>query len=104
MTPIFLTARNDTYNAKAEYDNGIITVLPGSRIRLDFASHIRGGRKALSYRNDPEYVDKNGIVLKKCAFSSASTAAQFVTGRSVNGLQAWHVEKKINLKEWLENQ
>ncbi len=101
-TNIFLTAKNGDYDAKGVYEDGKITVLPGSTIRLDFANHIRGGNKALSFRENPEYVDAKGLVLKGCQFTSASTAAQFVTGRSTNGLEAWKIEKKVNLKQWLE--
>ena len=101
-TIIFLTSRNGAYDAKALFEDGKITIQPGARIRLDFADHIRGGRKALSYRKNPEYVNEKGVVLKECVFTSASTAAQFVTGRSTNGLDVWKVEKKLTLKQWLE--
>ena len=102
-TNMFLKAKNGDYDAKAIYNDGSVIVQAGSKIRLTFAEHIRGGRgkKALSYRNDPTYVDKNGMVLKDCVFSSASTASQFVTGSSTNGLTTWHVEKRKKLKAWL---
>ena len=99
---IYLTAKNGDYDAKGTYEDGTITVLPGSKIRLDFAAHIRGGTTALNYRNDPKSVDSNGIVLKNCSFTSASTSAQFVTGRSTNGLEAWRVDSETKLKDWLE--
>lgn len=103
-TNLYLTAKNGEYDAKAIYKDGVVIVKAGSKIRLTFAEHIRNGRgkKALSYRNDPSYVDEKGIVLKDCAFRSASTASQFVTGSSTNGLVTWRVDSKTKLKKWLE--
>lgn len=101
---IELKSRSNAYAAEAIYEDGIITVRVGSKIQMDFASHIKGGKIAKGYRENPEYVDKEGIVIKECIFSSPSTAAQFVTGRSTNGLTAWKVDKKTTLKEYLSNQ
>lgn len=98
---IFLKSKKGVYDAQAKYDNGKITVLKGSKIQMDFADHIRGGKTAKSYRENKEYVNSEGIVIKDCEFSGASTAAQFVTGRSTNGLIAWKVENKISLKDYL---
>ena len=103
-TRIVMIGKKGNYKASAIYENGNVYIQPGSIISLSFAEHIRGGRKALSYRNNPQYVDQNGKVLKECEFSSASTAAQFVTGRSTNGLERWYVEPKVNLKKWIEMQ
>lgn len=103
-TRIYMTAKNGDYDAEATYADGIVVVKAGSRIRLDFAAHIRGGKKALSYRNDRAYVDDKGIVLKDCTFTSSSTAAQFVTGRSTNGLESWHIDPKKKLKDFLAAQ
>lgn len=99
---IYLKGRNGVYDATAEYEDGKITVLKGSKIQMDFAEHIRGGRLAKKFRENNEYVDGNGVVIKDCEFNSASTAAQFVSGRSTNGLVAWKVEKKTSLKDYLE--
>jgi hypothetical protein len=35
-------------------------------------------------------------------FTSPSSAAQFVTGRSVNGYVAWRPDDKMSLKEYLK--
>ena len=104
QTMIYMTAKNGEYDAKANYIDGLVVVKADSRIRLNFAAHIRGGKKALSYRNDRAYVDDKGIVLKDCTFTSASTAAQFVTGRSINGLEHWRViDSKEKLKDFLSS-
>lgn len=99
---IFLTARNGDYSASALYEDGKVTVLKGSLIRMSFADHIRGGRTAKKYRDDPSVVDDNGIVKKDCVFSSPSTAAQFVMGSSTNGWHSWHVDKKTSLRKYVD--
>ena len=98
---IYLSSRNDAYNAIATYEDGTITVKKGGHIQMDFADHIRGGKTAKGYREDNTYVNQEGLILKDCVFTSASTAAQFVTGRSTNGLVAWKVEKRKSLKDYL---
>jgi len=98
---VTLKQRTTNVHAEAVYEGETITVLPGGIISEDFADHIRGGRKAKSFRENPEYV-KNGKILKECVFTSPSTAAQFVTGRSTNGYEAWKVEERKSLGEFLK--
>ena len=100
---IYLKSKQGLYDAEAEYKDGIITVKKGSKIQLDFAEHIRGGKTAKKYREDKEYVNQT-VVVKDCEFTSASTAAQFVTGRSTNGLVAWKVKDKVSLKNFLASE
>lgn len=95
------TRSKDVY-AEAVYDGKIVKVLPGGRISEGFAEHILGGKKAKSFRDDTEYVDENRKIIKECIFNSPSTAAQFVTGRSTNGYEAWKVDKKKSLGKYLE--
>ncbi len=101
---VTLALRNTDAHAEAIYEGETITVLPGGKISEDFAAHIQGGRKAKSYRNNSEYVDSDRNIIKKCVFTSPSTAAQFVTGRSTNGYVSWKVEKKKNLGTYLKEQ
>lgn len=98
---VTLKQRTTDVFAEAIYEGDTITVLPGGKISSTFSEHIRGGNMAKSYRDNPQYVDKNGIILKKCEFTSPSTAAQFVTGRSANGYVSWKVEDKKNLGKYL---
>jgi hypothetical protein len=44
---------------------------------------------------------KDGKVIKDVCFKSASTAANFVTGSSTNGMLAWKDKDGNNLKEIL---
>lgn len=97
-----LAPRNGACYAEGIFEDGSITVLKGGKINLDFAAHIRGGNNAKKYRDNQEYVDLHGNILKDCQFSSPSTAAQFVTGRSTNGYEAWKVETKKSLGDYLK--
>lgn len=101
MIKMYLKSRNGDCFADGVYEDGKIIVLKGGMISSDFADHIRGGRKAKSFRENPEYVDENRNIIKECIFDSPSTAAQFVTGRSINGYAAWKVEKKKTLGDCL---
>ena len=97
-----LAPRNGSCYAEGGYTQNGFTVKKGGKINLDFAAHIRGGKSAKKYRGDVEYVDKEGNILKDCEFSSPSTAAQFVTGRSTNGYKAWKVDSKKSLGDYLK--
>ncbi len=97
---VYAKGRYGKYKAIADYDpkTNKTIVKKGSTIQLDFADHIEGGVFALKYRNNPDYVEKNGVVLQDCMFRSPSTAAQFVTGRSTNGYIVWHDKNGKSLK------
>ncbi|MPM42425.1 hypothetical protein SDC9_89090 [bioreactor metagenome] len=101
---VYLTSKDKSCDAKGTYAERSFIVKKGSRIRLDFANHIRGGNTAKSFRDNPNVVDSDGILLVSCTFTSPSTAAQFVTGRSTNGYTAWHVDRKTTLKTHLSLQ
>lgn len=98
---VSLTNRRKDFNANGVFSEDFFVVKKGSVIRLDFAEHIRGGKKAKSYRNNSLFVDEDGNVLIDCSFRSPSTAAQFVTGRSTNGYVAWRVDEKTTLGKFL---
>lgn len=57
---------------------------------------FRGSNAIVEYRD--KYV-KNGIVTEDVFFKSSSTAANFVTGSSSNGLTVWKTVEGITLKE-----
>lgn len=98
---IYIKTKNNSCYADAIYTDEGITVKAGGTISEDFAEHIRGGNKIKAMRSDLEYVVDRKII-KDCHFNSPSTAAQFVTGRSINGYEAWKVEKKISLGDYLK--
>lgn len=97
-----LAPRNGACYAEGIYEDGMLLVMRGGKINLDFADHIRGGNNARKYREDTNYVDVQGNILKDCYFTSPSTAAQFVTGRSTNGYEAWKVAPKKSLGDYLK--
>ena len=98
---VYLKQRSSDVYAEAIYCGETITVLPGGYISDSFADHIRGGKKAKGFRDDPEYVDAERRIIKPCPFTSPSTAAQFVTGSSTNGYEAWKGETRKSLGAYL---
>ena len=56
---------------------------------------FRGAKAVLKYR---EMYCKDGITTKDVVFKSASTSANFITGRSTNGLLVWKDESGKTLK------
>lgn len=100
---IYLINRAKTVNAHARYNvqDKTVTVCKGSVI----SEHISGGtfRSANSVeklRNANNI--KGNIVIKDITFKSASTAANFVTGSSTNGLLAWKDKDGNTLKSLIE--
>ena len=91
-------------NATGEYDPASkeLTVKKGSIVSVDVHSDgkFRSANSVLKYRE--QYCD--GTTVKKdVAFKSASTAANFVTGRSTNGLIAWKNSDGQTLKTLLSD-
>lgn len=96
---VTLKSRNKNYSATGRYiDSKNFIVCKGSQIYLNNDSVV--SKKVMKFRENAEFVDENGIVIKDCAFGSPSTAAQFVNGSSTNGYVAWKVGKQ-SLKEYL---
>ena len=96
---LYMKRKNKTIESVAEYDleNGSVTVLKGSTVSATIAySEKFRGAKSIE-KSHSEYVE-NGIVIKDAYFKSASTAANFVTGSSTNGLTAWKSENGNTLQ------
>lgn len=92
---VIYKGRGGSFLAYGEYTDGKIMILKGSTIsnkqmgNFKFSEGVAelrkpGGKNAI--------VDSTGMVVKDYLFSSASTAAQFVSGNSTNGLRAWKTE------------
>ena len=96
---LYIKRKNKTIEAVAEYDleNGSVTILKGSTVSatIAYSEKFRGAKSIEKSRS--EYVG-NGIVIKDAYFKSASTAANFVTGSSTNGLTAWKSENGKTLQ------
>lgn len=88
------------YEAEARYcfDDKTITVKKGSRLNPDIFTSEKFDRteKILSKR---EGATRNNILSKDIMFKTASEAAVFVSGKSVNGLQCWKDKDGVALGE-----
>ena len=99
MMRVILKSKRNTHFAMAEYDGSKLTVLPGSKINL-VLSYDAMPESIKKTRNNKELVSADGVVLREVEFNSPSAAAQFVTGRSVNGYVSWRIDDKISLKDY----
>lgn len=101
--PIFLKSREGLFDATGIYTPVQTIVFKGTKINpsISATATFKGLKVVLNIRNDESIVSKQGIVKRDCSFSSPSTAAQFVTGRSVNGYVAWRTVEETNLKRYL---
>lgn len=94
-----LVARNNSYAAKAEINLQTRTtiVLKGAKIseRISLGS-FRSAKSVEKLRLSG--CIKDGVLQYDLSFKSPSTAANFVTGTSTNGMLAWKNEEGKNLK------
>ena len=98
---LILKSKRKVHYAEALYDNNQTIVLKGAQINpVDSFPGMSEIIKEL--RSDKTIVSDNGLLLKDLPFSSPSSAAQFVTGRSVNGYIAWRPDDKMSLKAFLK--
>lgn len=99
---LYIKRLKDGVDAVAEYDKatGAMTVLKGSHVsnNISQSEKFRGAKTIERLRK--EYVE-NGIVIKDVVFRSSSTAANFVTGSSSNGLKVWKDENGNVLKAFI---
>lgn len=75
-----------------------LLVLKGSKISENIA-HSEKFRGAKSIEKQREGKIRNNILLEDIKFKSSSTAANFVTGRSSNGLIVWKNKDGKTIKE-----
>lgn len=92
--------RKDGTKATGEYDinTNTLIVYKGSRVspQVNHSEKFRGAVTIERLRS--EHV-KNAIVINNVSFKSPSTAANFVTGTSSNGLVSWRDKSGRTLKE-----
>lgn len=100
---VFLKRRNSVVDAIGEYNMQTkeCIVLKGSIVsdKIAYSEKFRG---AASIEKSREGKIKNSKVVEDVLFKSASTAANFVTGASTNGLVAWKDENGKSLKELIK--
>lgn len=99
---LILENKRKGYSARAKYnvEKKEFVVLKGSTVSAYVAQSekFRGAKSVISTRE--EYVIE-GVVKKDVIFKSSSTAANFVTGRSTNGMITWKDKNGTKLKDLL---
>ena len=97
---VYLKNKSVSYSAVGEYDyeSNALTLQVGSKVSdsIAYSEKFRGAKTVERLRE--QYVI-NGTVKEDVLFKSPSTAANFVTGRSTNGLITWKDENGRSLKE-----
>lgn len=100
---LFIKRQRSNIDAVAEYniETKQCVVLKGSKIseNIAFSERFRGAYTIEKMRKG---VVKDNVLTKDVYFKSSSTAANFVTGSSTNGLTAWKTEDGRKLKEVLQ--
>ena len=99
---LILDSKSKGYSVKVEFnvENKCFVVLKGSTVSADVA-HSEKFRGEKSIETAREQYVKDSIVQDDVTFKSPSTAANFITGRSTNGMIAWKDKDGKKLKELL---
>ena len=98
---LILKSKKSLHYAEAEWNGEQIIVLSGSRIN-PIVAFPQMSEEIKRMRNDSTIVNEKNELIVDVKFTSPSSAAQFVTGRSVNGYIAWRPDDKMSLKEYLK--
>lgn len=103
---LYLKNKKNSYNAVGEYDhaNKSFVLKKGSIISdsVTYSATFRAADRIKHQRKG--VINNNNKTIKDLTFKSSSTAANFVTGRSTNGLIAWKDENGKKLKELLKDE
>jgi hypothetical protein len=102
---LYLERKKKNISATAEYDmhSKKLVILQGSKIS-DTISYTKKFRGANSIEKNRVNVVDGCVVRENIEFKSASTAANFITGSSTNGLTAWKDEAGRKLKDILADE
>ena len=97
---LYLSRKKGNVNAQANYnvESGEFVVLKGSKISetIAYSDKFRGAKSIEKQRTNTV---KDATVICDVPFKSASTAANYVTGASTNGLISWKDKNGKCLKE-----
>ena len=97
---VFLKKKDGSYDATGDYnpETNALVVRSGSLVSNDIlrSTTFRGAKSIERMRN--AHVN-NRVVQDDVLFSSPSTAANFVTGRSCNGMIMWKAENGKSIKK-----
>lgn len=96
---LILSRKNAGEYAECEYDPNTkkVIVYKGAKVSNGVSSSetFKAGEKIIELRK--KYI-VNGVLVQNIEFLSASTAANFITGCSTNGMLAWKNKDGVNLK------
>lgn len=97
---VYLVREKTGIKATGEFNptTKAVTVLKGS-VLSDVIAHSEKFRGTKSIKKSREGVLKGNVLQKDVDFKSASSAANFVTGSSTNGLIAWKNKDGKTIKE-----
>lgn len=97
---LYIINEKKNVNSTGEYnpDTNEMIVLKNSTVSEDInhCPTFRGAKSVEKYRQEYTYNNKTKVDVR---FKSPSTAANFVTGRSTNGFDAWKDKSGKCLKE-----
>lgn len=100
---LYIKREKSGIDATAEYniDKKEFVVLKGSRVSPNISNspRFRGAESILKARKEANVRDN--VLTQNVVFKSPSTAGNFVTGSSTNGLITWKDENGVRLKELL---
>ncbi len=99
---VYIIRKKDGVRASGDYDpkTNELIVLAGSILSKDI-SYTAKFRGAKSVEKARDGIVKERILQQNVTFKSASTAGNFVTGRSTNGLLVWKNDEGLSIKEYL---
>ena len=102
---VYLVRNKSGVKAVGEYnvETNELIVLKGSVVS-ETVSYTEKFRGASRIDKDRQAAVEDRVMTKDVLFKSASTAANFVTGSSTNGLTAWKTESGSKLREVINKQ
>lgn len=102
---VFMQSLRKKFDAKGSFDleTKHLTVLKGSKVAeaISEARTFRGAKSVAKVRAENT---KDNVVINSVEFKSASTAANFVTGQSTNGMRAWKAEDGAAIGDVIKNE
>ncbi len=97
-------SRDGLYEAQAIYEDGIVTVKKGSRINLRSGSGFKPSSTVKEKLDDTSLYSEDGILVDDVVFTTLSTAASFVAGRTSNGMLTWKTQDGKYVRETLKKE
>lgn len=97
---VFLKMKRNNISAQGEFDikTNSLTVIKGSQVSKNIA-HTEKFKSANTIEKHRSGNVVDGKLIRDLTFKSASTAANFITGSSTNGLTAWKTEDGKTIRE-----